>query len=167
MALQSVSDRSFEGVKGTVAVLVADFHQDIVNGMLEGLEELFSQYPEVRWHVERTPGAFEIPLLAQRFASMVEVKEDGSEEQVFDVVVALGCVLKGDTYHFELVANECARGCMDVMLQTGVPVVFEVLAPYDLEQAKLRSTGEHNHGVYAAQVALDWLKKLGNEETRD
>ncbi len=161
MALQSISDRDFQGVKGRVAVVVADFNKEVTDGLLQGLEELFGQYEELEWHVERVPGAFEIPLMAQRLATMMKV-DGGEEEQLFDVIVALGCVVKGDTYHFELVANEAARGCMDVMLGTGVPVVFEVLAPYTEEQAKTRSEGEHNHGKYAAQVALDWLVKLKN-----
>ncbi len=160
MTLQSITDRSFEKVHGRVAVVVADFNKEVTDGLLEGVEKVFEEYEHVQWHVERVPGAFEIPLMAQRLATMVKVDEGDIEEQLFDVIVALGCVVKGDTYHFELVANEAARGCMDVMLGTGVPVVFEVLAPYTEEQAIERSTGDTNHGKYAAQVALDWLVKL-------
>jgi 6,7-dimethyl-8-ribityllumazine synthase len=157
VSLKSIKSSPNKSAKGRVAVIVADFNKDITDGLLEGLESVFNECEGVQWKVHRVPGAFEIPLKTQELASMLKVNEDDSEEQLFDVIVALGCVIKGDTYHFELVANECARGCMDVMLGMGVPVVFEVLATYDQEQAKLRSSGEHNHGVIAAQVALSWL----------
>lgn len=154
MVLKAFTQSNLGPVKGRVAVIAADFHLEIVNGMLEGVEQVFETHPDLQWNVHRVPGAFEIPLKAQELASMIKVNEDGTEEQLYDVIVALGCVIKGDTYHFELVANECARGCMDVMLGMGVPVVFEVLAPYDEKQAQIRSEGDTNHGVYAAEVAL-------------
>lgn len=157
MAFQKLPEQEFKDMSGTVAILVADFHKDVCDGLLAGVEEVFEQHPQLKWHIERLPGAFEIPLMAQRMASLVH---EESEEKVFDVILALGCVVKGDTYHFELVANECARGCMDVMLSTGTPVVFEVLAPYNKEQALERSMGENNHGRYAAQVALNWLQSI-------
>ncbi len=163
MALKKTDQNFNTNVKGRVAVIVADFNKEITDGLLEGVESVFEKCEGVQWQVLNVPGAFEIPLKARELASMMKVDEDGSEEQLFDVIVALGCVIKGDTYHFELVANECARGCMDVMLGMGVPVVFEVLATYDEEQAKLRSSGEHNHGVIAAGVALHYLNEKKGE----
>ncbi len=159
-----MEDRSYEGARGRVAVIVADFHQEMTDGMLSGLEEVFEEYGEVQWQVHRVPGAFEIPLVAQRIASM-EIGENCGDlgdcgTTLSDVIVTLGCVVKGDTYHFELVANECARGCMEVRLAHDIPVVFEVLAPYTYEDGMKRSQGEYNHGKLAAFAALDWLKKL-------
>jgi 6,7-dimethyl-8-ribityllumazine synthase len=159
LALKQEKSKININAKGRVAVIVADFNKDITDGLLEGLEFVFDKCEGVQWQVVRVPGAFEIPLKAQELASMMKVEKDGTEEQLFDVIVALGCVIKGDTYHFELVANECARGCMDVMLGMGVPVVFEVLATYDEEQAKLRSSGEHNHGLIAANVTMRYLEE--------
>lgn len=148
MSLQSIQNKNFDGIHGRVAVILADFHQEISAGLLEGLEAVFQHYEAVEWDVVRVPGAFEIPLMAKNMAA-----------EEWDVIVALGCIVKGDTYHFEMVANECARGCMEVMLQTGIPVVMEVLAPMSYEDGLKRSQGEYNHGRYAAQVALDWLGK--------
>lgn len=173
MGLKKVENRLYEGVRGRVAVIVADFHQEMTDGMLKGLEGVFEEYGEVRWQVHRVPGAFEIPLMAQKLASMEIAPETPNPfekgeqnppvgERIFDVIVALGCVVKGDTYHFELVANECARGCMDVMLAQDIPVVFEVLAPYTYEDGMKRSQGEYNHGKLAAFAALDWLLKINN-----
>jgi len=156
---KSTADR-FENVQGRVAVVVADFHDGISKGLLDGVEKIFEQYEGVQWQVHRVPGAFEIPLMAQKLSSVVEVKDDDREERIFDVIIALGCVLSGKTYHFELVSNECSRGCMDVMLQQDIPVVFEVLACYSLKDAKKRSSGKSNAGTLAAHAALDWLQKL-------
>lgn len=160
MAQRKKSARSFENPRGRVAVIVADFQRDIGDGLLKGLETVFEQYAGVQWQIHRVSGAFEIPLMAQKLATIVQVQDDGEEERLFDVIVALGCVLKGKTYHFELVSNECARGCMDVMLQEDIPVVFEVLACYSLKDAKKRSSGKTNEGTLAAYAAIDWLEKF-------
>lgn len=89
------------------------------------------------------------PLLAQRLA----------RRRRYDVLIALGAVIRGDTYHFELVAGECARGIMDVSLRHDVPIVFEVLAVYRRRDA-LRRAGNNrlNKGIEAAAAALAWLE---------
>jgi 6,7-dimethyl-8-ribityllumazine synthase len=104
-------------------------------------------HPNVRFDVYRVPGSFEIPLMIQRLA----------KKKKYDVFLALGAIIKGQTKHFDLVANECARGCMDVMLKTNVPVVFEVLACSSEAQARARSRGKWNRGKLGAEVALWWL----------
>jgi 6,7-dimethyl-8-ribityllumazine synthase len=92
------------------------------------------------------PGAFEIPLVAQRLAASGD----------YDAVICLGAVIRGDTAHFELVAQEAARGIGEVARETGVPVIFEVLATDDLAQAEARAGGAHgNKGWEAAQAALE------------
>ena len=69
--------------------------------------------------------------------------------------MALGCVIRGETAHFEFVAGECARGLQQVMLNTGVPVAFGVLTTEDLAQAEARAApGAHNKGAEALQTAL-------------
>jgi 6,7-dimethyl-8-ribityllumazine synthase len=92
------------------------------------------------------PGAFEIPLVADRLASSGR----------YDAVICLGAVIRGETSHFELVANEAARGIATVSLRTGVPLIFEVLATDDLAQAEARAGGAHgNKGWAAAEAALE------------
>lgn len=104
--------------------------------------------------VIRVPGSLEIPLAAKKLA----------KKSIYDAIIALGAIHKGDTHHFELIANECARGCMDVSLQHEVPVIFEVLAVYNIKDAIDRATREkENRGVEAALSALttiDALSKL-------
>jgi 6,7-dimethyl-8-ribityllumazine synthase len=130
-----------------VAVVAARFNQVVtarlVEGALDGLRHhgVADEDVDVVW----VPGAFEIPLVARRLAGT------GS----YDAVVCLGAVIRGDTAHFELVAAETARGIAEAAHDTGVPVIFEVLATDDLAQAQARAGGVHgNKGWEAAQAAL-------------
>jgi len=97
------------------------------------------------------PGAFEIPVVARRLA-------DGG---TVDAVVCLGAVIRGQTAHFELVANEAARGIAEVTRDTGIPCIFEVLATDDLAQAQSRAGGSHgNKGWEAAMSAIEMVHLL-------
>ena len=99
----------------------------------------------------QVPGSLEIPLTAQMIA----------QKKGANIIIALGAVIRGDTYHFELVANECARGCVDVSLKYGVPIIFEVLATYNLAQAAKRAGNDRmNKGREAAIAALKMLRTL-------
>ena len=99
----------------------------------------------------KVPGSLEIPVVAQTIA----------QKKKANVIVALGAVIKGDTYHFEIVANECARGCMDVALKYNVPVIFEVIPAYNISQARKRAgKDDNNKGREAALAALKMLKSL-------
>ena len=142
-----------------VAVVAARFNElvtaKLVEGALEGLERhgVAADDIEIAW----VPGAFEIPLVARRLA--------GSGR--FDAVVCLGAVIRGETAHFELVANEAARGIAQASLETGVPCLFEILATEDLAQAQARAGGAHgNKGWEAAAAALamaDLLRRLEDQ----
>jgi 6,7-dimethyl-8-ribityllumazine synthase len=126
--------------------------QKLVEGALSGLAAhgVDDDDIDVAW----VPGAFEIPLVAERFARSAR----------YDAIVCLGAVIRGDTYHFDLVANESGRGVAEVMRATGVPCIFEVLATENLAQAEARAGGAHgNKGWEAADVALrmaDLLDRL-------
>ncbi len=96
----------------------------------------------------RVPGAFEIPLVVQKMA----------RQGAYDALIVFGAILKGKTYHFEQIANECARGCAEVSRAYGIPVIFEVLAVYDLKDAIERATRtRENKGVEAAESALSMI----------
>lgn len=97
------------------------------------------------------PGALEIPLIAKKLA----------KTKNYDAIIAIGCVLKGKTYHFEQVADACIRGCMQVSYAYEIPVIFEVLCVYDLNDAMERATGkEDNRGVEGALTALSMIECL-------
>lgn len=99
----------------------------------------------------RVPGALEIPLAAKRLA----------QKGTYDAIIVFGAIYKGKTYHFEQIANECSRGCMNVSMQYEIPVVFEVLAVYDPQDAIERATRKvENKGVEAAITALSMIALL-------
>ncbi|MGE5225443.1 MAG: 6,7-dimethyl-8-ribityllumazine synthase [Planctomycetaceae bacterium] len=144
-------DRAGEGLR--IAIVAARFNQTVtsalVEGALSGLEKhgVADDAITVAW----VPGAFEIPIVARRFARSGAV----------DAVICLGAVIRGETAHFELVANEAARGIARVSLETGVPCIFEVLATEDLAQAQARAGGAHgNKGWDAAEDALEMAALL-------
>jgi 6,7-dimethyl-8-ribityllumazine synthase len=97
--------------------------------------------------VASVPGALEIPLALQWMA----------QSGRFDALVAVGCVIRGDTYHFEVVANESARGVMDVSLEYGLPIGNGILTTDDEAQAQARL----DKGGEAVRVALEMAKLKG------
>jgi len=147
-------DQEQSKVKPSVyAVVVAEFNQFITQRLLDGcLEELGRRgiskaNVEVRW----VPGAFELPVAAQKFARKKSVA----------AVIALGCVIRGETYHFELVADNAAQGILRVSLDERKPVIFGVITTETVEQAYKRSgDGDEHKGVEAAQAALAMVKTL-------
>lgn len=99
----------------------------------------------------RVPGSLEIPLIVKRLA----------KSKKYDAIITFGAIVKGKTYHFEQIANECIRGCMDVSWQYEIPVIFEVWAVYDLQDAIERATRKQdNKGVEAAETALEMIKLM-------
>lgn len=101
------------------------------------------------------PGAFELPLAAERLA----------RTRRWDAIICLGAVIRGETPHFEYVSSACAHGIQDVALRHGLPVVFGVLTTDTLAQAKARAGGRHgNKGWDASLTAIDMIglvKKIG------
>lgn len=101
--------------------------------------------------IVHVPGSLEIPLAVKMLA----------KKKKYDAIIAFGAIVKGKTYHFEQIANECIRGCMNVSLQYEIPVIYQVLAVYDIKDALEHATKkEGNRGVAAAIEALDMVKIL-------
>jgi len=135
------------------AIVVSRFNPEITDGLLTGAREALTEadVSDDDVAVVRVPGAFELPLTAQRLA----------ESGRFDAVVCLGCLIKGDTMHFEYIAEAATRGIADVNLATGVPVTFGVLTTLTDEQAEVRARpGPGNKGREAAQAAVEMATLL-------
>lgn len=133
---------------GRIALVAARFNGAIVEGLLRGAREALRRHglDDARVVVAWVPGAWEIPLVARRLAQ---------REEVF-AVVALGCVIRGETYHFEQVADIASRGIAQVALETGKPVANAILTVYDLAQAEARAApGRGNKGAEAALAAIE------------
>lgn len=138
-----------DGTGLRVAVLAARWNSTItlrlLDGVRRGLEE--ADVDEADITVEWLPGAFELPLAAKAWAESGRV----------DGVICLGCVIRGETTHYESVAGECAAGIQRVQLDTGVPVAFSALTVENLDQALARSEGPggHNVGEDGAKVVVE------------
>lgn len=136
-----------------VAIVAARYNEVIVEALIAGARAAWlAAGGEARsLRLERVPGAFELPLVAQIIA----------QRGGFDAIVALGCVIRGDTAHFDFVAGECARGLQQVMLGTGVPVSFGVLTTETAAQAEQRAApGAGNKGAEALQTAIVMARLL-------
>ena len=143
----TVFEGSLDGVGRRIAIVAARFNGSVthklVDGALAGLAAhgVSESDVDVIW----VPGAFEIPLVARRVAC----------SDRYDGVVCLGAVIRGETAHFDLVANEAARGIAGAARESGVPVIFEVLAVDTLALAEDRAGGAHgNKGWEAAEAVL-------------
>jgi len=139
------------GAKLKVGIVVSQFNDNVTQSMLEGALETLAENKVKKENIKTVwvPGSFEIPLACQRLA---QVKK-------YDALVAIGCVIKGETDHFYYICDEVSRGVMDVMLKYNLPVGFGVLTCNNLKQAEARSRGKHNKGCEAAEAALAMIKK--------
>src|SRR2546430_1611120 len=128
-----------------VAVVVSRYNLDIsrrlLRGALDALGEHGATDPDVIW----VPGAVEIPLTVLTLAESGEV----------DAIVALGCVINGETAHFQYVCEQVSSGVQHVNLDTGVPCSFGVLTAFDRDQALARSGPRNNKGSEAAETAIE------------
>ncbi len=142
------------GARGhRVAIVAARFNDFIVASLLKGALAAWTARGGAAEElaVVRVPGAFELPLAAKKLAASGR----------YDAVVALGCVIRGDTPHFEYVAGECARGLQQASLETGVPVAFGVLTVETVDQALERAaTNAGNKGGEAMETALEMASLL-------
>jgi 6,7-dimethyl-8-ribityllumazine synthase len=136
-----------------VAIVAARFNEFIVSSLLRGATASWVEHGGAAEDllVARVPGAFELPVVARKLAASGR----------WDAVIALGCVIRGDTPHFEYVAGECARGLNLVALETGVPVIFGVLTVETVDQALERAaTTEANKGGESMDTALEMADLL-------
>jgi 6,7-dimethyl-8-ribityllumazine synthase len=155
-----VHEGSSEARGRRFAVVVSRFNQPVTSRLLDGAlaalrrQGVVDEDIEVAW----VPGAFEIPVVARRLA----------RSDQFDAVVCLGAVIRGETPHFDYVAGECARGVLQVSLETGVPCLFGVLTTDTLEQALDRAGGDHgNKGWDAATAAVSVAAVLDSLPKRE
>ena len=136
-----------------VAIVAARFNDFIVSSLLKGATTAWSERGGAvdDLLVARVPGAFELPVVARKLALSGR----------YDAVIALGCVIRGDTPHFEYVAGECARGLNLVSLESGLPIIFGVLTVETVEQALERAaTTAGNKGGESMDTALEMISLM-------
>jgi len=129
-----------------VAIVAARFNEDIVGRLEAGARAELARHGCVVAPTIHVPGAFEVPVVAQRLASSGRL----------DAVVVLACVIRGGTPHFEYVSGAITTGCEAIARTTGVPIGFGVLTTDDHAQALARAGGsEGDKGAEAAQAAVE------------
>ena len=135
------------------AILASRWNARITDTLVAGARQCLADngVPEAAIDVVRLPGAWELPVAARQLAQ-------GGRHHA---LIVLGCVIRGDTRHYEHVADLCAQGLMRVALDTGVPVLNGVLAVEKVEDAQARAGGSHgNKGEEAALAALEMVNLL-------
>jgi len=133
-----------------IAIVAARFNEDVTKRLLRGAKDALERHganePDVYW----VPGSLELPVTALALA----------EKGGHDAIVCLGAVIRGETFHFEVVAMQAAQGLMQVQLDTGVPIAFGVLTTDDKDQALARSGPKNNKGAEAAEAAIEMANLL-------
>lgn len=130
-----------------LAIICSAYWQEITDALLKYCVETLKEkgLSEKQIEVFNVPGALEIPLVAKKLA----------KKKKYNAIIALGAVLKGKTYHFEQVAQECVKGCLRVSYDYEIPVIFEVLCVYNEKDATERAA---KRGVEAALTALKMIE---------
>jgi 6,7-dimethyl-8-ribityllumazine synthase len=142
---------------GRFAILVTRFNgfitESLLLGALDGLKRHGVKDENI--HIVRVPGAYELPLVAQKLAAL----------EKYDALIALGAVIRGSTAHFDYVAGEAAKGLAGVGLDFGLPVIFGVLTTDTIEQSIERAgTKAGNKGFEAAMTAIEMVNLLDQIE---
>ncbi|MFA6376246.1 MAG: 6,7-dimethyl-8-ribityllumazine synthase [Candidatus Paceibacterota bacterium] len=136
-----------------IAVISATFHKLVTDNLEKHCVDTLKEkgLSDGQIEITRIPGALEIPLMAKKMA----------KKKIYDAIIVFGAIHKGKTTHFELISQECARGCMDISLEFEIPVIFEVLTVMDIADALERATREkENKGAEAALTALEMIKLM-------
>ena len=147
-------DPDIRGEGMRIGIVWSRFNEDIVRELLTACDRELVNLGVLPTDIDvvSVPGALELPLVLQVLA--LERKAFGRR---YDALVALGAVIRGETYHFEVVSNESARGILDVQLETGVPIANAVLTTSTEAQAKERANVK---GAEAARVAVEMANLL-------
>ena len=153
--MTKVIEGDFSANTAKFTLVVGRFNSAIVDNLCAGAIDTLRRQgvPEANITVVRVPGAYEMPLAAQRVAA-----KGGT-----DAIIALGAVIRGGTPHFDFVAGECSSGLARVALEHDIPIAFGVLTTDTIEQAVERSgTKAGNKGADAAMTALEMVSLLRN-----
>jgi len=157
--ISASQESAYSAVTGKrIALLYTHWNPSVMEPLLAGAREFLAtagvSSTDIEEHV--VPGAFELPTASKWLAERIDI----------DAVIALGCIIQGETRHFEFISQAVAQGLRQVAVFSGKPVIFGVLTTDTIEQALDRATGAHGHkGREAAEAALQML--IVKEEIRN
>lgn len=149
--LSAFASETPSGKEYSVAIIVAEWNQKVTFALRDGAIETLKKagVKKDNIHVYHVPGSYELPYGA--FTVLQNYTIDG--------VICLGCVIQGETPHFDYICQAVAKGCMDVQLELKRPVIFGVLTTLDQQQAEDRAGGKHgNKGAEAAHTVLKMIQ---------
>jgi 6,7-dimethyl-8-ribityllumazine synthase len=145
--------------KLNVCIVVSQWHKDITDALLEGVFKVFEKADIKQFSMEvmNVPGSYELPLGAQW----------AIKQRSPDAVICLGCIIRGETPHFDYISKAVADGIMHLNLTHNIPVIFGVLTTDTVKQAQQRSGGKHgNKGEDAAMAVIEMIE-LSNKLKQD
>jgi 6,7-dimethyl-8-ribityllumazine synthase len=147
----NVTDQRLDGKKLYIGIVQARFNESITNALTEACKTELLALGVVEKHIElfTVPGALEVPVALQALA----------EKNEFDALIAIGCIIRGETYHFELVANESGKGVTRVALDYKLPIANAILTVENTIQAQARQS---INGIEAARVAVEMANLLNS-----
>ena len=147
--------RSLDASGLTIAIVLSRFNHDITQGLFEGAEAAFLSAggSDANLRVTNVPGAFELPQAVQRQAA----------DDSLDGILTLGCLIKGETLHFDVLAHSVTQTLCDLSTRINMPLAFGLLTALDREQALIRSAaGEHNRGGEVMRSLIEMISHAGN-----
>ena len=128
-----------------ILIVLSNYYKDIGNSLLEEAKKILDKN-SINYNVLLAPGSFEIPFIINK-----NIKK-------YDGFIALGCIIKGETYHFNIIANECSRKIMDISIYHNKPIGFGILTCINMEQALKRcEPNKKNKGYEAALACIKLL----------
>lgn len=136
-----------------IAIVRTDYHTELNDNLEEYCRKTLIHYGVLKENIKTftAPGSWEIPIVAQAVA----------KSKKFDAIITFGIIVKGDTYHFDMIANECSRALMQLSLDYSIPIAIEVLAVFDMKEAQERAgKNKKNKGIEAATAVLKTLSTL-------
>ena len=126
-----------------ILIVISDYYEEISLGLLKGATDFLNKN-NAKYNIIKVSGCFEIPYVINK------IHND------YDGIISLGCVIRGETYHFELIANEVARKIMDLTINLNKPIGFGILTCDNINLAKKRSSNnEENKGREASEACLN------------
>jgi len=141
-----------------INIVLSEFNKEISNNLLNGAITCYknnfpNHNPEDLLSIYRVPGAFEIP------GTVKQLLNDKYEVMIIDAIITLGCVIKGETAHFEYISSSVTDSISKLSIQTNIPIIYGILTTYDFEQALERSNpGEKNKGGEVMQATIDTIR---------
>jgi 6,7-dimethyl-8-ribityllumazine synthase len=137
------------------AIVISRFNSAITDRLLDGAVDALKQSRAANDSIEivHVPGAFELPLAAKKLAT----------KGAYDALIAIGCVIRGETSHYDYVCSETARGIQLAQMDTGVPIIFCVLTCENQEQALARAGGEHGNKGFDSGLAAIEMARLSRQ----